>query len=536
MDLHVDIRTAVEGSGARGAGAEGAPGDGAADGAAGRGVAAESSAAGGRVSLRARLERALREAVREGRLAPGTRLPSTRALCEQLGVSRGVVVDAYAQLAAEGYLSTRHGGGTVVAHTSPAPDGAARPAERQMAVRYDLNPFRPALSGFPRRAWGAAVGRVLRSVPDEQLGYPDPAGAERLRVTLAAYLGRVRGVSASPERILVTGGLRQGMDVLWATLAAGGARRVGVEQPGWRGVAETVSEAGLQPVPLRVDEQGLVTEELSGAEPGCEAPDEGEPERGALDGGEPGREALDDGAAGREAPDDGAAGRGALDAVAVAPAHQYPTGAVMSAARRTALIEWARRSGALVVEDDYDAEYRYDRHPVGALQGLDPERVVYGGSTSKTLAPAVRLGWLVLPRPLCQAVAERQRRRGAMPAALHQLALADLIERGELDRHLRRQRRAYSRRRALLLGELSAQLPGLAVSGAAAGLYVCVKLPDGVSERSLLDAALGRGIALEVGGGENPAMVLGYANLPDAAVGPAVRALADALAEARRAS
>jgi GntR family transcriptional regulator/MocR family aminotransferase len=432
-------------------------------------------------SLRARMESALRDAVRSGRLAPGSRLPSTRELCAQLGVSRGVVVDAYAQLAAEGYLQTRRGGGTCVAQAavSPRPRAASIPAGP--SIRYDLNPFRPALDGFPRTAWLSALTRVLRAAPDEHLGYPDPAGVPELRATLASYLGRVRGVRAAPEQIVVTGGLRQGLELLWTVLASEGSRRLALEQPGWRGMSETACDAGLLVVPLPVDEHGLMVERLEHEQ---------------------------------------------VDAVALAPAHQYPTGTVLAPERRLALIAWARAQDALIVEDDYDAEYRYDRHPIGSLQGLSPEHVVYGGSTSKTLAPAIRLGWLVLPATLAEKLAERQRRRGSMPAPLHQLALADLIERGELDRHLRRQRRRYSRRRAMLLDALARRLPEACVSGAAAGLYVVVGLPDGVNESEALAAARACGIALEGAGGPSPALVIGYANLADAAVSGAVEALA----------
>jgi GntR family transcriptional regulator/MocR family aminotransferase len=439
-------------------------------------------------SMRARMEHALREAVRSGRLAPGSRLPSTRALCAQLGVSRGVVVDAYAQLAAEGYLNTRRGGGTCVAASVASPEPHSSRAVSDGSVRYDLNPFRPALDGFPRSVWLSALTRVLRTVPDECLGYPDAAGAFELRKTLATYLGRVRGVRAVPEQILVTGGLRQGVELLWSTLAAHGARRVGVEQPGWRGMSETVSDTGLEVVHVPIDAHGLIVERLEETQ---------------------------------------------LDAVAIAPAHQYPSGAVLTADRRVALIAWARAHGALIVEDDYDAEYRYDRQPIGSLQGLAPEHVVYGGSTSKTLAPAIRLGWLVLPSALAERVVARQRRRGSVPAPLHQLALADLIERGELDRHLRRQRRRYSRRREAMLDALARKLPEATVTGAAAGLYVVVGLPDGVSEQSALLAARSRGIALEAAESSSPALVVGYANLPDTLVGHAVEALTASVHEAR---
>jgi GntR family transcriptional regulator / MocR family aminotransferase len=442
-------------------------------------------------SMRARIEHALREAVRDGRLPPASRLPATRALCAQLGVSRGVVVDAYAQLAAEGYFQTRRGGGTSVATTASCPAVSPSSATPSAVVRHDLNPFRPALEAFPRGAWISALTRVLRSVPDERLGYPDAAGTPELRGTLAAYLGRVRGVRAMPEQVLITGGMRQGVELLWTALAADGARRIGVESPGWRGMSETASDSGLCVVGLPVDEEGLIVERLQS-------------ER--------------------------------LDAVALAPAHQYPTGAVLSPSRRLALVEWARTRDVLIVEDDYDAEYRYDRQPVGSLQGLAPERVVYGGSTSKTLAPAMRLGWLVLPAVLAESVAARQRRRGSVPSPLNQLAFADLIERGELDRHLRRQRRLYGRRREALLDALGRNLPELCVSGAAAGLYILVELPEGIGEHAALAAARSRGIALEGAGGSSPALVLGYANLPAAGIAAAVQALAASIGEAAKAA
>lgn len=442
-------------------------------------------------SLRAQVEHALREAVRSGRLAPGTRLPSTRSLCAELGVSRGVVVDAYAQLAAEGYLCTRRGAGTTVATAvaprRPSPASAARAP----AIRHDMSPFRPALAGFPRTAFSGALTRVLRSASDERLGYPDAAGVPELRITLAAYLGRARGVRAEPDQIVVTSGLRQGIDLLWSALAAQGARRVAVEDPGWRGIRETASAAGLEIMALAVDQDGLTVERLEEED---------------------------------------------VDAVALAPAHQYPTGAVLSAARRAALLAWARNRDGLIVEDDYDAEYRYDRQPIGSLQGLAPEHVVYGGSTSKTLAPAVRLGWLVLPERLVGPIAAIQRRRGGMPAPLQQLALADLIERGELDRHLRRQRRHYMRQREELLAALATELPDVSVHGAAAGLYVVLHLPVRLNEDSVLAAARSRSIALEGLGGHMPALVVGYANLTHAAIKPAVAALAASIHEVTSAS
>jgi GntR family transcriptional regulator / MocR family aminotransferase len=438
-------------------------------------------------SLRARLEHALREAVRSGRLPAGARLPATRVLCGQLGVSRGVVVDAYAQLAAEGYLRTRRGAGTRVAATlgresRRPPGGAPEPPPR-----FDMNPFRPELSAFPRPAWSAALTRALRTAPDERLGHPDPRGTDELRGILADYLGRTRGVRGEPGQIVVTNGLRQGIHLLWSALSAAGARRLAIEHPGWRGIPETAAAAGLELVEIPVDGDGL----------------------------DPAR--VD-----REDP----------DAVALAPAHQYPTGAVLSARRRASLLAWAQSRAALLVEDDYDAEYRYDRQPVGSIQGLGPEHVVYCGSTSKTLAPAVRLGWLVLPERLVAAISGAQLLRGGMPAPLEQLALADLIERGELDRHLRRQRLRYGRKRSALLAALAAELPEVRVQGAAAGLYAALHLPAHLDEQQVLAAARSHGIALEGLGGSTPGLVVGYANLGDAAIEPAVSALAASVREA----
>jgi GntR family transcriptional regulator/MocR family aminotransferase len=441
-------------------------------------------------SLRERVENALRDGIRTGVLAPETRLPPSRALCAQLGVSRGVVVDAYAQLVAEGYLTARHRAGTSVAATEPPPStGPARPP-LPTGIRHHLSPFVPNLSAFPRTAWRAAVGRVLRDAPDAHLGLPDGAGMIELRTALATYLGRSRGVRTTPEQSVVTNGLRQGLGLLWAALAATGTRRIGAEQPGWRGVTETALDAGLTIAELPVDEDGLIVERLAVHE--------------------------------------------VVDAVVVAPAHQYPSGAVLSPTRRTQLVAWARHTGALIVEDDYDAEYRYDRDPIGSLQGLAPDHIVYGGSASKSLAPGVRLGWLVLPRDLAAALAALQLRRGGMPAPLQQLAMADLIASGELDRHLRRQRRSYRRRRDALLAELARKLPEVDVRGAAAGLFVVVQLPEGVAEAAVLAAARAVGLWLEGLGGDTPGLVLGYANLPEAAVASAVDALAASVRGAGR--
>jgi GntR family transcriptional regulator / MocR family aminotransferase len=452
--------------------------------------------------LRARLERALRAAVRSGRLAPGAALPASRVLAAELGVSRGVVVDAYEQLTAEGFLVARRGSATRVAEApqadgggrgsagAPAPRAGARPAAAHdlPPLRFDLRPGVPDLGAFPRRRWLAALGEALRDVPDARLGYGDPRGAIELREALAAYLGRARGVIATPDRIVATGGLRQALSLLWAVLAAGGLRRVGVEDPGWSGQRDTVSGAGLEPVPIPVDGQGVVVDELERTRAG---------------------------------------------AVVVTPANQYPTGAVMAPERRTALVEWARRRHAVIVEDDYDAQYRYDRDPVGSLQGLAPDLTVHGGSASKILAPALGIGWLVLPDRLVDAVVEEKARVAGGGSALEQVAFARLLESGELDRHLRRTRRLYRRRRERVLRALEEELPGVAVEGAAAGLHVVVRLPAGSDEAAAVTAARRHGVHVEGIGGGEPALMLGYGRLAEDAVPAAVRALAAALTSPR---
>ena len=444
--------------------------------------------------LRHRLERALRAAVQAGRLAPGTALPSTRALAAQLGVSRGLVVEAYAQLVAEGYLSARQGAATTVAGRAEV--AASRPgADPQPALppapRHDFRYGTPDLTAFPRAAWLAAAARSLRALPDARLGYGDPRGALELRTALAAYLGRVRAVVADPDRMLVTGGTRDGLGLVWRVLREAGARRVGVEDPGWSAQHETARDAGLVPVAIPVDGDGICVSQLAAAD---------------------------------------------VDAVVVTPAHQCPTGAVLTPQRRAELLAWARARGAIVVEDDYDAEYRYDRAPVGALQGMAPELVVYAGSASKTLSPALRLGWLALPPRLAAATARRKALDDRGAPLLDQLALADLIGSGELDRHLRRTRRRYRSRRDALLAAVASDLPGAEVRGIAAGLHAVVLLPAGADEAATVRAAAQRGIAVDGlaafcrdAAGAPAALVVGYGNLGEQAIARGIAELGRAL-------
>ena len=436
--------------------------------------------------LHAQLEAQLRAAVRSGRLTPGERLPASRALAAELGVSRGVVVEAYGQLAAEGYLAVRRGTAPRVAPGAAVASG--RPAERAPAApRYDLRPGTPDLSLFPRAAWAAAQRRALHEVADADLGYPPPGGHPRLRAALAAYLGRVRGVQAAPERIVVCGGVAEAVALVGRVLRDGGARRVAVEDPSHPGTRELMAHSGLEIVPVPVDGGGV---------------------------------------------DVGAIAAAGVDAALVTPAHQSPTGVVLDPGRRAALVAWARAADALVIEDDYDAEYRYDRHPVGALQGLAPDHVVHVHSVSKTLAPALRLGWAALPARLVGAVVEEKRLSDLGGPVLEQLTLAAFLERGELDRHLRRTRPAYRRRRDALLTALA----GLEVEGVAAGLHVLARLPRGRREHDVVAAAAARGVAVEplgpqvAGPRRPPALLLGYTRLGEAAIAEAGRRLRAVLA------
>lgn len=435
--------------------------------------------------LHAQLERQLRDGIRGGRLAPGTRLPATRELAQQLAVSRGVVVEAYAQLTAEGYLTTRRGAGTVVAQ-APRPVTPPRTAEFARAAPEDFHPGMPDLAGFPRAAWLRSLRAAARDAPDAAFGYPDPAGAPELRTALARYLARARGVAADPDRLLVTSGLTQALTLLARALRAGGARRIVVEDPGFFVHRGLIEHAGLEAVPLAVDGDGLRTELLAGVD---------------------------------------------ADAVLVTPAHQSPLGGVLGPRRRAELLAWAERCDAIVIEDDYDAEYRYDREPVGALQGLAPERVAYTGSASKVLSPGLRLGWVALPQALAAAVGVEKTLDDLGSPILDQLALADFVERGELDRHLRRMRPRYRSRRDALVAALARELPAWRLAGVAAGLNSVALLPPGTDEHALLRRAAAHGMRLHGLSWYRampgpPGIVLGFGNLSEPAIDRSVAQLA----------
>ena len=446
----------------------------------------------GELPLHEQIESGLRERIRSGQLPSDMRLPSTRVLAHELGVSRGVVTEAYGQLAAEGYLAMSQGApvrvATVVRAASPRP-----PARSLLeSFAYHFHPGLPDLAGFPRETWLRSVRAALRDSPHAALGYGDPRGVPELREALCDYLGRVRGMDADPEHTLVCTGFMQGFSLICRALARRGVERVALEDPGWHVHRLIVESAGLQVVPIPVDGQGLRVDELEKTD---------------------------------------------AAAVLVTSAHQFPTGAVLGPDRRAALIEWAEEE-RLIIEDDYDAEYRYDRVAVGALQGLAPEHVAYIGSASKRLAPGMRLGWLLMPSWLTWELTIAKTIEDSGSEVIGQLALCDFIRRGELDRHVRRMRLRYQRRREALLEALAQWLPeGRVSSHGAAGLFELVTMGEEIDEHALVMAAAARGVGVEglvlhryLPGGV-PGLLLGHANLSEPAIEHGVRLLGEALKE-----
>jgi GntR family transcriptional regulator / MocR family aminotransferase len=448
------------------------------------------------VGLRTQLEDQLRAAIRSGRLASGERLPSSRELARTLRLSRGLIQDCYAQLQAEGYLTSRSGSATRVAaaaaprpHTAPA---SSRPATPPRPAIADFRSGVPDLGLIPREDWAWAIREVCRTSPNSAFDYGDPAGDRGLRDVLAAYLRRVRAVAATGEELVICAGMAQALELALRVLAADGVDAVAFEDPGpGTSTARLAAVHGMTAVPVAVDEDGI---------------------------------------------DVAALGRSAARAVLVTPAHQWPTGVVLAGHRRQELIAWARRCDGVIIEDDYDAEFRYDRDPVGSLHGLAPDRVVSLGTVSKSLAPALRLGWLVAPPRLLGALAHGKRLADRGGPALDQRALATLIESGRYDRHLRRMRAEYAARRAALVDALSRHAPGLRVTGLAAGFHAVLHLPAGTDENALIDQARRRGVglygmgALRHGdGAARPQLVLGFGDTGRHAIEAGIAAVADLL-------
>jgi GntR family transcriptional regulator/MocR family aminotransferase len=450
----------------------------------------ELSGAGGR---RSALILALRDAVRTGRLAPGTQLPPYRSLAADLGIARNTVADVYAELVAEGWLTARQGSGTRVA---PRAEPPARARVRKKVPAHPSGPVhnlrqgQPDAASFPRAAWLASARRALTAAPHDAFGPGDPQGRLELRRALAEYLARARGVRTVPEQIVICSGFAHALRLLFGAVLRG---PLGVESYGLGFHRSLLAAASVRTVPLELDERGARIEELT---------------------------SLTE-----------------IRTVLLTPAHQFPTGGPLHPDRRAAVVDWARGHGGLILEDDYDGEFRYDRRPVGALQGLDPDRVLYVGSVSKSLSPAVRLGWMVLPDHLVDRVLAAKGAREGWASVPDQLTLADLIDSGAYDRHIRRMRQLYRRRRDELVATLAERAPHVIPTGIAAGLHAVLRLPPG-TERSTVKAATSQDLALDgLADFRHPTatmpaadgLVVGYATPPNHAYSAAIDALCRAL-------
>lgn len=442
-----------------------------------------------RVSMQAQVEMQLRDAIRNGTLRSGSEVPSTRDLARGLGISRPVVIEAYAQLAAEGYLCLRQGAVPRVADTGQPRAARDFPPERHNALsfRYDFRPGSPDLSTFPSGRWLKSLEAALKVMTPQDFGYGQRYAVMPLRWALAEYLGRVRGVRADPRQIFATGGFEQSKAIAAGLLRSRGATTLALEDPGYYD-REVWLAAGLKLVPIPVDEDGIDVDALIGS---------------------------------------------GAQAVLITPAHQSPTGVVMSGARRLALARWLRENDALAIEDDYDAEFRYDRAPVGALQGLAPDHVVYAGTASKTLAPALRLGWLVVPPDLLPTLEDELRLRDCGRGRIEQFALAHFIRTGDYDRHLRKMRALYGARREALLAAIGAELPETEIGGISAGLHATVRFPQRLNEAAIIASANKRGMGLSFirrhylgAAPDESTLLLNYASMTESVLRTALRTLA----------
>ena len=400
---------------------------------------------------RAGLEDALRNAIRSGQLRSGAALPPSRQLAADFGFARTTVVAVYEQLVAEGYLIARQGSGTTVAAlpVRSAPDPVSTISTKPWLL--DFLPGEPDHSSFPRRSWLRASRSVLASAPDDLFAYGDTRGLPVLCEALAEYVGRTRAVAADSAQVCIFGGMVSAFGFVAEALLRMGVRCVAVEDPSLPPLRRVLEHAGLGVVSVPVDKDGLDVDHLR---------------------------------------------RTGAGAVFVTPSHQYPLGVTMTAARRSALVEWARSASTWVVEDDYDGEFRYDRQPLGSLQGLDPSRVLYAGTASKSLAAGLRIAWLVVPPGLTDAVKQARGRRGGV-SNLEQATLAEFITSRKLERHVREMRVVYRRRRDALIEMLDQEAPWIDPTGISAGLHFTGLLRDGgPTEAQVIERAGAHSIAL----------------------------------------
>jgi GntR family transcriptional regulator/MocR family aminotransferase len=450
--------------------------------------------------LHMRLAAVVRAAIRDGRLPVGAALPPSRTVAVDLGVSRWTVTQAYSQLITEGYLTGRTGSATRVNWTpDPADNSAAsqvrrRPAAAQAQAGFDMYSCRPDLRSFPRRKWVESIRAAAQTASFDQLDYSEPGGLPQLRTVIAEHLNRSRGAAAEPGTVSIFSGAGQGLSQLGRALLAAGHTAIGMENPGSPRLWQAVQMTGLEQVPLPVDDHGLVVDSLAG-HPG-------------------------------------------LRAVCVGTARQVAFGCPLAPQRRSALLEWARQSDGLVIEDDYDSEFSYDQPALPVMQGTDMHRVALLGSMSQAVGPSVSIGWVVAPRRWVTAV-RAEHEIQLLPPALNQLALVQLMQSGAYDRHLRASRLRYRARRNALVDTLRRYLPDYRPVGAESGLQLLLGLPAGFDVAAMIAAAARQG--LHVGSlaelqfppdPTQPGLLIGYGNLKDAAVDAAVALLAEAISQA----
>lgn len=455
------------------------------------------------------LARQIRLALEDGRLPVGSRLPATRVLAGELGVSRGVVTEAYQRLVEDGHLAGRGRNGTIVvgapaaaprspAHAAPPPPRsvfAAAPGAdvfdtmRTARARIDLSPGLPDLAAFPRAAWLRTERHVLDHLAASDLGYGDPRGTPALRLAIANWIARNRGIRADPDEVLIVAGTAQTLTLLGRVLRDDGISAVAVEDPGSLGARQHLHNCRLDTPPVAVDSEGIRVDELRAT---------GE------------------------------------TAVLLTPAHQFPTGVVLRGGRRSELTRWARECGGLIIEDDYDAEHRYDRTPVPALRSVLAENVVYAGSVSKLLAPALRIGWVLAPPKYRDALVDAKRFTDLGNAALPQLVLARFMESGAMERQLRHLRRHHRHRRDAMIKAIGRHLPDATVHGAAAGLHLTITFDAEFADTELAARALARDVKVHPLSWHSqrphrPGLVLGYAASTPTDIGEGVGTLGELL-------